>query len=196
MELVRAREIIDANALDDSGSFYGSPAEMSLGLGLLIDNVEFPIFNEETNRFSVQAGLVYILSHECDLDPANSRFLNGIALVSPILQLEAVLKDADARGVPEGDLRAFLGNVATRKIARCVYLPPLADKIPNGGLLNLNLLASTSVGRLEAGERVAAITVPALYTIQEALSEHLLREKSETLPLAGVPWRRSRSIRG
>lgn len=148
MELARAREIIETNAQDDSGSFYGSPADMSLGLGLIIDNVEFPIFNEETDRFSVQAGLVYVLSHECDLDPGNSRFLNGIALVSPILQLDAVLKDADARGVPDGDLGAFLGGVAARKVARCVYLPPLAEKLPDGGLLNLNLLVSTSVRRL------------------------------------------------
>lgn len=196
MELARAREIIEANAQDDSGSFYGSHADMSLGMGLLIDKVEFPIFNEETDKFSVQAGLVYVLSHECDLDPKNSRFLNGIALVCPVLQLEAVLIDAEERKVAEGDLGAFLGNVAARKIARCVYLPPLADRVPNGGFLNLNLLASTSVGRIEAGDRVAAITIPALYTIQEALSEHLLREKSETLPLAGAPWRRSRSIRG
>lgn len=196
MELARAREIIEANAQDDSGSFYGSSAGLSLGLGLLIDDVEFPIFNAETDRFSVQSGLVYVLSHECDLEPSNNRFLNGMALVSPVLQLEAVLADADSSGVPEGDLAAFLGNVAARKIARCVYLPPLADKIPAGGLLNLNLLLSTSVDRLQGGESVAAITIPALYTIQEALSEHLLREKSETLPLANAPWRRSRSFRG
>jgi hypothetical protein len=195
MDLARAREILAASALDDTGSFYGSPNGLSLGVGLIVSNVEFPVFDPTKDKFAVQAGLVYILSHECDLEPTNERLLNGAALVCPILQLKSVLIDFEHLGAPVNEVGAFLGNVAARRATRCVYMPPISNYLPDGGILNLNLIASTSVSRLKAGETVAAITAPAMMTIDMAIEQHLRRSKSERLPLSSAPLKRARSIR-
>ena len=194
MDLSRAREITRDNSTDDPGSFYGDARGLSLGMGLIIDKVEYPFFNHEEDRFSIRSGAVYVLSHECDLEPTNNRFLNGSALVCPVLPIEAVLEEASNSEISDNDLGAFLGAVASRKIARCVYLPPLSPNWNYGALVNLNLIVSTSVSRLEKGARIAAISGPALYSIHNALSEHLMRAKSESLPHESGPWSRSRTI--
>jgi hypothetical protein len=196
MDLQRARQIVGASALDDPGSFYGSPDGLALGTGLLIHGVEYPFFDPDRNRFSVRSGLIYVLSHECDLEPTNTRFLNGAGLICPILPVEAVLREAEGARVSEDDLAAFLGNVAARRVARCVYMPPLAEWLPDGGLLNLNLIASTTVDLLNAGQRVAAVSVFGLRAIDAALEQHLRREKAEPLPLSAATLRRPSSIRG
>jgi hypothetical protein len=196
MDLQRARQIVGASALDDPGSFYGSPEGLALGTGLIINGVDYPFFDPERERFSVRAGLVYVLSHECDLEPTNTRFLNGAALVCPILPLASALREAETAMVAQDDLAAFLGNVAARRVARCVYMPPLAGHLPDGGLLNLNLIASTTVDLLNAGERVAAVSVFGLRAIDAALEQHLRREKAEPLPLASATLRRPSSIHG
>jgi hypothetical protein len=81
MQIERARDILRSLSLDDEGSFYGSQRGLSIGAGLLFSSVTFPMFDQEIGRFRAQSGLVCVLSHECDLDPGNDRFLNGMALV-------------------------------------------------------------------------------------------------------------------
>lgn len=195
MDLPRAREILLASALDDPGSFYGQPDGLALGVGLLIDGVDYPFFDETRGRFSVRSGLVYVLSHECDLEPTNNRFLNGAALICPILPLSDALVEATNTNVPENQIAAFLGNVAARRVARCVYMPPIANHLGDGGLLNLNLIASTTVDLLNAGRRVAAVSVFGFQSIDAALEQHLRREKADLLPLAGATVRRGSSFR-
>jgi hypothetical protein len=196
MDVARAREILNSTALDDPGSFYGSADGLSLGVGLVIANVEYPVFDQDRQRFTVRAGLVYVLSHECDLDPANVRFLNGAAVVCPILPLANIISDATAAAYPDDELGAFLGNVGARRAVRCVYMAPIAEHLPDGGLLNLNLICSTAISRLQAGQRVAAVSGAALMSIDAAIEQHLRREKAERLPLSEIPLRRGRSIIG
>jgi len=194
MEVQRAREILRSLSLDDEGSFYGSGRGLSLGAGLLYRDVEFPIFNEKTGRFQVRSGLVCVLSHECDVDPANVRFLNGMVLVCLVLPLAAVVDVAAARALSDGDLGAFLGNVARRRTPRCVYFVPHPAFLPDGGLLNLNLIASTDRLFLPDSNRVAALSAQAFRTVSSALEDHLIRPKAEILPFTDAAIRRSRSI--
>lgn len=196
MDLQRAREVLASRALDDPGSFYGSSGALALGLGLLVKGVEYPFFDQSRDIFSVRAGLVYVLSHECDLDPSNERFLNGMALICPIIPLGDIIEEAVLVNLPDDELGAFLGNIAVRRAIRCVYMPPVSEFLPDGGLLNLNLIASTAVSRLEAGQRIAAISPFGLRTIDAAIEQHLRREKSDRLPLSGATVRKSRTIYG
>lgn len=196
MQLERAREVLTSSALDDPGSFYGPANSLALGVGLIIDGVEYPVFDHARDVFSVRTGLIYVLSHECDLDPNNDRFLNGAALICPILPLKNVVNEATQLGLRDDELGAFLGNVAARRATRCVYMPPIATHLPDGGLLNLNLIASTSINRLNAGARVLAVSNSGHRSIDAAIDHHLRREKSEVLPLANAAVKRSRTIRG
>lgn len=111
MDLQRAREILVGPTPEAEGSFYGSPEGLSLGRGLVIAGVPFPALRPDGSGFSVQAGLVYVLSHECDLEATNVRFLNGNALVGNLLQLADVLEEANARGMAESDLAGVLGHL-------------------------------------------------------------------------------------
>lgn len=196
MELARARKIITSTALDDEGSFYGPSENLALGAGLILDGVEFPFFDIDADRFRVRAGLVLVLSHECDLDPENDRFLNDMAVVCPIIPLQALVEDAAASGLTDNELGAFLGNVGRRRVARSVYCPPLPPQLEHGGIVNFNLIASTAVTKLHSGQRIRSLTAFGHRSIWAALEEHLTRAKSETLPLAGATVLRGRSIVG
>lgn len=195
MEVRRAQEILRSLSLDDEGSFYGSSRGLSLGSGLVYRDVTFPLFDPETKRFRAQSGLVCVLSHECDVDPANDRFLNGMVLVCVVLPLQIIVQAAATSNLPDDELGAFLGNVARRRTPRCVYFPFHPDFLPDGGLLNLNLVASTDRSELEENKRVAALSAHAYRTVTAALEQHLTRPKAEILPFTDVPIGRGRSLR-
>lgn len=195
MEVRRAQEILRSLSLDDEGSFYGSPRGLSLGSGLIYRDVTFPLFDQEAARFSAQSGLVCVLSHECDVDPANDRFLNGMVLVCVILPLAAVVEEAIARQLADDELGAFLGNVARRRTPRCVYFPSHPEFLPDGGLLNLNLVASTERSQLLEANCVAALSAHAYRTVTTALEQHLTRPKAEILPFSDTPIGRGRTVR-
>lgn len=196
MEIARAREIIDRKFVGQPGSVFGSARGLALGMGVFVDGVEFPFFDEVADKFRVQLGLVYILSHECDLEPSNVRLLNGSALVCPVLPLEAVLRAAEEAQTSDAHLESFLSQVAVRAIARCFYLPPLPQYFENGAVLNLNDIAATSIKRLEAGTKVAALSHASLYGLHAAISSHLLRQKSDPLPNAYARHDIGRTIAG
>lgn len=194
MEVQRAREILRSLGLDDEGSFYGSPRGLSLGSGLIYRNVTVPLYDQAAGRFRAQSGLVCVLSHECDLDSTNDRFLNGMVLVCLILPLNAVVEEAKEASFPDDELGAFLGNVARRRTPRCVYFPCHPDFLPDGGLLNLNLIASTDRSELRAEDCLAALSAPAFRTVTSALEQHLTRPKAEALPFTDAIIRQGRSI--
>lgn len=189
MERERALEILRDSALDRSETFYAADANLPLGVGLVIDGVEFPIFDPGADRFAVVRGLTYVLSHECDLDPANARVLNDMALVCPILAIEEFLVDCEKRGIPDHEVGAILGNLAKRNVSRAVYFPPLEGKLALGGLMYLNKMASSPVARLQQGTRVCTLTAIGVQTVDMALDNHLRRPKAEALPLENATIR-------
>lgn len=194
MEVQRAQEILRSLSLDDEGSFYGSSRGLSLGSGLIYRDVTFPLFDQEAKRFRAQSGLVCVLSHECDVEPANDRFLNGMVLVCVVLPLKTIVETAAASNLRDDELGAFLGNVARRRTPRCVYFPFHREFLPDGGLLNLNLVASTDRSELDESKCVAALSAQAYRTVTAALEQHLTRPKAEVLPFSDVPIGKGRTI--
>lgn len=194
MDPARALEILSSTALDRAEAFYGDDAGLPLGVGLIIDGVEFTTFDPTKDRFSVIKGLVYLLTHECDLDGSNDRILNDLALICPILPLEELLVDCEKAGIPDHEMGAILGNLGKRNISRAVYMPPYGDLLPVGGLLYLNQVTSTPTCRLIGGTRVCSVTGPGLTAIDMALENHLRRPKPGMLPLerGGVRYGSSR----
>lgn len=195
MELALARSILATNALDDEGSFYGPANGLSLGTGLIVSEVPFPYFNRSDGRFVVASGTVYVLSHECDLDPENDKVLGGYCLICPLLPVSDLIGSATAADLSQNQVSAFLGNLAARRISRFVYLPPLVT-FEHGAVLNLNQITSTSLTTMSNDHALAAVSVYGLNTIDMALENHLRRAKSEALPLAGAALRKGHSIRG
>lgn len=194
MEVAQALELLNAKALDRPETFYGADAGLSVGVGLILDRVEFPIFDGEADRFAVHRGLALVLSHECDL--ANERLLGTMSLICPITSIEGLLDAASATGVESHYLGAFIGNLARRDISRAVYFPPIEAHLPNGGFVYLNQITSTTVARLQAADRVCALTGAGLTALDKAMENHLLRPKSEALPLQQSTFRRGTSIFG
>jgi len=193
--LLSPEKILADNALDDEGSFYGPPTGLSLGTGLIVGEVVFPYFDREQQRFVVASGTAYILSHECDLDPANDKVLGGYCLICPLLPIDDLIGSASAANLSQNDMSAFLGNLAARRISRFVYLPPLAG-FASGAVLNLNQITSTSLETMQLKNAVAAVSVHGLLTIDMALENHLRRAKAEALPLTGAALRKGNTIRG
>src|SRR4051794_11611175 len=111
MEPECAQTILKASAFDRTETFYAPDNGLPLGVGLIIDDVEFPIFDPAADRFAVVKGLVYLLSHECDLDPANARVLNDMGLVCPIVAIPEFLVDCERMGIADDEVGATLGNL-------------------------------------------------------------------------------------
>lgn len=196
MDVSQAHSIVTAAARDDAGAFYGPSAGLALGAGLILSNVEFPSYQPDEDRFVVWAGPVLVLSHECDLDPENQRLLNNLALICPLRRLEVLVEMAEAAGYSDNALTTFLGNLASRRVSRAMYFPPLPDILPYGGFIYLNQFTHTSVKRLSAEdvERITALSAYAMQSVDYVLLEHLFRDKVDQLPLHSAAIRRSISI--
>lgn len=196
MDVAQAHSIVAAAARDDAGTFYGPSAGLALGAGLILSNVEFPAYQPNEDRFVAWAGLVLVLSHECDLDQDNQRLLNNLALICPVRRLEALVEMAAEAGYSDNALTTFLGNLASRRVSRAMYLPPLPEALPYGGFIYLNQFTHTSVKRLSANdaETVTALSAYAMQSVDYVLLEHLFRDKADQLPLTFAALRRGISI--
>lgn len=196
VDVAQAHSIVATAARDDAGAFYGPSAGLALGAGLILSNVEFPSYQPDEDRFVVWAGPVLVLSHECDLDQDNQRLLNELALICPVRRLDALVDMAAEAGYSDNDLSTFLGNLASRRVPRAMYFPPLQGALPYGGFIYLNQFTHTSVMRLSAdnANRIAALTAYAMQSVDYALHEHLHREKADQLPLYSAALRRGISI--
>lgn len=166
--------------------FYGGADGIGLGVGLILQNAAYPLFNAADGEFAVVAGLVYVVSHECDIDPANDRPFNDAALVCPIIPLDAAVARLSAeRG--EANTRSFLSQVAGRLVDRVAYVPTIPDRLPFGGILYFNNISHTQVRELEAAEviRCCAVSVFGLRYVDAALHQAILkRPKSDRLPFS------------
>ncbi|WP_322001638.1 hypothetical protein [Marinobacter alexandrii] len=176
--------LIDSRVYDDRGRFYGVGDGLPLGVGLLYAPIRFPVFSPEERIFLTLEGLVYVLTHECDLDQENDRAFNNSALICPILQLEDLVSEYSEK---YGDARtkSFLSALARKEVSRLVYMPPFDDRLPYGGVLNLNEITNTFIDEFgqDGVEKVCSVSAFGIQTIDNFLKNHLLREKSSRLPL-------------
>src|SRR4051812_11225365 len=170
-----------------SGMFYGSAAGLDLGAGLLYDNVIHPVYNEESGKYDTRAGAAYILTHECDLDPANRRYFNTEVSVIPIIMFDEFCEEY-AQDYSPGALFAFLDNLARDEVSRVMYIPPIprhiAQFMQTGGLLYLNNVCSSPSSCFGDGAAVpiCALSSYALQFVDLKLENHFRRPKAQLLP--------------
>jgi len=181
-----AYQILMGHCQFDVGKFYGHAEGLSLGTGLLYNDVRCPEFDEDQSIFMTVERQAYVLTHECDVDPANERAFNDHLLVCPVIRLEDFVYEFEAEFASRDALVGFLAAIARRQVSRVVFLPA-SDGLERGGLLYLNALASTHVSAFEHQKPFAAVSAFGLQSIDYALQNHLLRQKSQRLALGKYP---------
>ena len=167
---------------DFFGRFYSQGETIGLGKGKIYDSVDCPVFDPTEGLYLTARCLVYVLTHECDVDEANERIFNRELLVCPILRLEDLIQEYEEL-LPGEQLSAFLGNLGARNVSRLVYLPPIAGTLNYGGALYLNHITHAHVSAFQRGRAadICAVTIYGLQHIEFALEQHLLRPKAERL---------------
>ena len=171
----------------NAGMFYGSADGLDLGAGLIYRNVVHPSYNDETQKYDTRAGAAFILTHECDVDPANSRHFNDEVAVIPIIMFDQFC-EWFAREESPGALFAFIDNLAKDVVSRVMYLPPvprhITDFMPTGGLIYLNNVCSSPTALFGEGAvtPVCALSSYALQFFDMKLENHFRRPKAQALP--------------
>jgi len=187
MSIEDAYGIMKRDRTTDTGRFYGPAGGLPLGTGLLFKSVRFPFFkqtNEKGPYFATLKGLVYILTHECDVDQENIRPFNKDVLICPIMPFDTFCNYV-VQEVPEGKRPAFLSALAKRNISRLVYLPEINGHLPHGGVMNMNRICYTQVSAFsfEDAAKIGSVSSFGLQEIDYVITNHILRPKSATLPL-------------
>lgn len=182
MTLQEAAQFIEGLVPAVYHRFYGQPQNLGLGAGIICDRVMYSIYHPDSHTFISVRGLVYVLTHECDIDPANVRPFNDDVLICPIIKLESFLKHfSDA--YPTEDLKAYIGNLVTHRVSQLIYLPGGGAFLPNGGIMYLNQITNTKVALVQTApsQMVGAVSAPGLELIDLALENHLRRVKADRL---------------
>lgn len=185
MDVTEASQIIGSATGHDYGNFYGGVlGEQTLGVGQIFNNIRYPIFNSEDQVFDTVEGLVYILSHECDISADNVRPYNDYALVCPIINLEACIEHL-RESLSYEELSSFLARLGRDEISRVSYFPPIAGSFINGGIIYLNQVTHTHIStfEIEGVEGVTSLTANGLRIIDYKIANHLLRPKATNLSL-------------
>ena len=176
----------------EAGAFYGSAERLSPGAGVIYQNITYPRFNSETGRFFAGRGHVLVLTHECDIDPANERDFNEYFVAAPLILLED-FADAYENDNRKEIAKSLASAVAKDKVQRLFYLPP-ADPLAGvpalayGALIYWNQLTSAHISQFRT-EGVSAMCALSEYAMRHAdrhFESHFLRPKSEQLPRLGL----------
>lgn len=184
MTLDEAHAILTEYCTVDVGRFYGNTDSLSLGAGLIYEGVRYPIFDVEERLFLTTEGPAYVLTHECDIDPANRRAFNADVVVCPLIPLAVFLEYYSKEFGNEEGLRSFLVEIAKRGVSRVLYLPPAYGALEHGCILYFNGLASTHVSVFQDSAPTTALSQYGLRHVDAAFQNHFLREKAEPLGLA------------
>lgn len=182
IDIDQAYEQLRAHLTIDVGKFFFGGSSLSLGVGNIFDGIRYPLYDEERNIFFTVEGLVYVLTHECDIDQANDRLFNTDLLICPIIPFPDFVSEYQ-KVLDVDQLRNFITQLAARNVSRVVYLPTIPNHLPYGGLMYLNRITSTNLSafKLPGVDHICAVTAHGLHLIDQALNNHLLRPKSERL---------------
>lgn len=169
------------------GAFYGGAEKLSPGAGIIYGGVEHAFFNIETGRHRAQQSFVLILTHECDIDPANNRDFNDYFTFAPLILLDEF---ANAYAGQKDRARSLITAIAQRQVNRLIYLPPphtgiaVPEPMRLGALVYWNNINNTHVSRLskEGAAPICAVSQHGMIMLDYALQQHFLRSKSEVLP--------------
>jgi len=169
----------------DPGKFYGSANGLNLGVGQIFAGIRFPIYSEEKGIFQTANGIVYVVTHECDIDQNNKRPFNTHLLICPILDFRIFVEEYQ-KTFSESVLKSLISRIALRDVSRVIYLPYYNENdMPYGGLLYLNQITNTSIDVFSGRgvQQVCTVTSYGLGIIDQSICNHLLRPKVEALPL-------------
>ncbi len=165
--------------------FYGPVGTMGLGAGIIVSSIPQPIYLREEEAYATGKGAALILTHECDIDPVNTRPFNDKALVVPLIKFDKYVAEA-IQGYSIDEVTAFATNVASGKTTRLCFLPRFGDldsPLYSGALLDLNSLAFCGVQSLAKSPILCSLTGYAIGIIDRSLQNHLFRPKSDNAPL-------------
>lgn len=187
MDVAKAHSIITQSYTLNHGKFYSSGSGLNLGVGKIYNNVRYPHFSEHSNIFQTLRGMVYILTHECDVDQANKRPFNELLIVCPILKFENFCQQFQAE-LDESTFISLMYRIARQEVSRVIYIPPYQNQLAYGGFLYLNHMTSTHVQafQIDNVDEVCAVTAYGLQSIDFALRNHLFRPKSEFLAFSNT----------
>ncbi|OQY55767.1 MAG: hypothetical protein DRR08_17275 [Candidatus Parabeggiatoa sp. nov. 2] len=170
----------------DAGKFFASGKDLSLGVGKIYSGVLYPQYDEQEQIFVTLEGIVYIITHECDIDQNNIRFFNTEVLICPIIPFDIFIEEYQAEHPKdENKLKSLLSSLAQRKVSRVIYIPQYAPDLPYGGLLYFNQITNTHISTfsLASVKEVCTVTRYGLEIIDQSIENHFLRPKAEDLPL-------------
>jgi hypothetical protein len=171
------------------GAFYGHADTLAPGAGVIFSGITFPAYSPEIGRFEIRRGLALILTHECDIDPANERDFNAYLVVAPILLMSSFAEIFETANRQDA-ARNLAGDIAADRVNRMFFLPPPTHFVPveslaQGGFIYLNAICSTHVDMLTeaAGARAeCALSEYSLTALDHKLRNHFGRPKAEQLP--------------
>lgn len=172
----------------NAAAFYGSARGLSLGVGLIYDNVVYPLFNKDELLFDTVRGLAYILTHECDVDQQNIRYFNDYIIICPIIKFEEFAQDfSESHSIDS--LFGLIPDIAKNNVFRVQYFPPIPNHLVRGvlsygGLLYLNQICCAHVSVFQGDEihQVCALSSYGLQIMDYKVQNHLFRPKEEFLP--------------
>lgn len=78
---------------DFVGRFYSSGTNVGLGKGKIYKSVCCPVYDSTQGYFLTVESVVYVLTHECDIDSSNERVFNQELLICPVLRLEDLVAE-------------------------------------------------------------------------------------------------------
>jgi hypothetical protein len=181
MTEAEAYKLLSASSPLEPGKFYGTTNDLGLGAGLIFDDIRCPIFDIEDRIFSTVELPVYVLTHECDVDPGNDRAFNDYLTVCPLIPLRDFLEEYASWFHGDDELRGFLSAIANRSVNRLMYVPPGPSRLEYGALLYLNNLASTHVSEFESVKPITSVSAFGLDAIDKTFANHFLRPKADRL---------------
>ena len=176
-----AHQILSTSSALNFGKFYGATSDLGLGAGLFFSDIRCPIFDPDERIFLTVELPVYVLTHECDVDPSNDRAFNDYLTICPLIPLKVFLDEYSSCGHGDNELRGFLNAIANRSVNRLIYLPPGPLQLEYGALLYLNNIASTHIGEFESIRPIATVSAYGLDVIDKSFSNHFLRPKADRL---------------
>jgi hypothetical protein len=166
------------------GAYYGSAANLAPGAGIIFSGVVYASYNPADRRFEARRGPILILTHECDIDPANVRAFNTGFVLAPIIKMAAFAAIFDA----QKDLgRNLARDVAEGRISRMFYLPPTRQfsqvDLQLGGFIYLNAISSGHINQLrdEPAAAICALSEYAQDFLDKKLLNHFFRPKAQQL---------------
>jgi hypothetical protein len=171
----------------DVTRFYGPADNLPLGAGLLVRDciLAFPHVTEQ--RFETGVGPALVLTHECDVDPANDRHFNDLFLACPIMLLDDFCEGLEAEE-GTGAWGGILPQLASDTVVRAMYLPPVPPifrfpEMDGGGVIYLNHISSCRVVWIPdlLQQAVCSLSAIGLQYLDAKLQNLLFREKTAPL---------------